>query len=51
MIDGLRGMGKIEEAMRLVEKMVKEEGMVLDVVTFNSVLQDVCDAGRTDEAN
>jgi pentatricopeptide repeat protein len=51
MIDGLRGLGKIEEAMRLVEKMLKEEGMVLDVVTFNSVLQDVCDAGRTDEAN
>ncbi|GAU16084.1 hypothetical protein TSUD_339550 [Trifolium subterraneum] len=51
MIDGLRGLGKIEEAMRLVEKMLKEEGMVLDVVTFNSVLQDVCDSGRTDEAN
>ncbi|XP_045795941.1 pentatricopeptide repeat-containing protein At2g36240 isoform X3 [Trifolium pratense] len=51
MIDGLRGVGKIEEVMRFVEKMVKEEGMVLDVVTFNSVLQDVCDARRTDEAN
>jgi pentatricopeptide repeat protein len=51
MIDGLRGLGKIEEAMRLVEKMLKEEGLVLDVVTFNSVLQDLCDAGRTEDAN
>ncbi|XP_058739049.1 pentatricopeptide repeat-containing protein At2g36240-like [Vicia villosa] len=51
MIDGLRGLGKTEEAKRLVEKMLKEEGMVLDIVTFNSVLQDLCDARRTEEAN
>jgi pentatricopeptide repeat protein len=46
MIDGLRGLRKIEEAMRLVEKMLKVEGMILDVVTFNYVLQDVLRCGK-----
>jgi pentatricopeptide repeat protein len=46
MIDGLRGLRKIEEAMRLVEKMLKDEGMILNVVTFNYVLQDVLRCGK-----
>ena len=50
MVDGLRGLGKIDEARRLVERML-EEGLVLDVVTFNCVLRDICDKRRTNEAN
>ncbi|KAJ1381175.1 Tetratricopeptide-like helical domain superfamily [Sesbania bispinosa] len=50
MIDGLRRLRKTEETRRLVEKMLKE-GMVLDVVTFNCVLQDICNERRTEEAN
>ncbi|XP_027349310.1 pentatricopeptide repeat-containing protein At2g36240 isoform X2 [Abrus precatorius] len=50
MIDGLRRLRKMEEAWRLVERML-QECMVLDVVTFNCVLQDICNLQRTEEAN
>ncbi|XP_028795528.1 pentatricopeptide repeat-containing protein At2g36240-like [Neltuma alba] len=46
LIDGLRSLGKTEEAFRLSEKMLKEN-MVLDIVTFNSVLEDTCNMRRT----
>ncbi|KAF2285187.1 hypothetical protein GH714_038980 [Hevea brasiliensis] len=50
LIEGLRKLRKIEEAFRLMERMLKES-IISDIVTFNYLLQDLCNVGRTVDAD
>ncbi|CAN1772125.1 Pentatricopeptide repeat-containing protein At2g36240 [Linum perenne] len=51
LVEGLRRSGKVEEAFRLMEKLLKESSIVPDVITFNCLIRDVCKARRTSDAN
>ncbi|XP_047341453.1 pentatricopeptide repeat-containing protein At2g36240 [Impatiens glandulifera] len=51
LIEGLRKSGKIEEAAAIMEKMFKEDNVVPDIVTYNCLIRDMCDRGRSIEAN
>ncbi|EOY08249.1 Pentatricopeptide (PPR) repeat-containing protein, putative [Theobroma cacao] len=50
LIEGLRRLGRREDAFRLMDKMLKD-GIVPDIMTFNCLMQDLCDLGRTMDAN
>lgn len=49
-MEGLRKQKKREEALAFMENMLKE-GIVPDIVTFNCLLEDLSDIGKTVEAN
>ncbi|XP_039173518.1 pentatricopeptide repeat-containing protein At2g36240-like [Eucalyptus grandis] len=50
LVEGLRKQKKREDALALMENMLKE-GIVPDIVTFNCLLEDLSDIGKTLEAN
>ncbi|KAH0971653.1 hypothetical protein GBA52_023809 [Prunus armeniaca] len=50
LIEGLRRSARIDEAFGLMKRML-EEGIVPDIVTFNCLLQDLCNLRRTVEAD
>lgn len=50
LIEGLRKSRKIEEAFRLTERMLKES-IIPDILTFNYLVQDLCNVGRTVDAD
>lgn len=50
LIEGLRKLRKIEEAFRLMERMLKES-IIPDILTFNYLVQDLCNVGRTVDAD
>ncbi|XP_039173515.1 pentatricopeptide repeat-containing protein At2g36240-like [Eucalyptus grandis] len=50
LVEGLRKQKKREDALALMENMLKE-GIVPDIVTFNCLLEDLSDIGKTVEAN
>ncbi|CAI0540013.1 unnamed protein product [Linum tenue] len=51
LVEGLRKSGRIEEAFRLMEKLLNGNVIVPDIITFNCLIQDVCKVGRTSDAD
>ncbi|CAH8363301.1 unnamed protein product [Eruca vesicaria subsp. sativa] len=51
LVEGLRKSGRAEKASEFMEKMMVNVGVVPDSVTFNLVLRDLCDSGRSVDAN
>ncbi|XP_062005759.1 pentatricopeptide repeat-containing protein At2g36240-like [Rosa rugosa] len=50
LVEGLRRSARIDEPLEVMERML-EEGMIPDIVIFNCLLQDLCNLGRTEEAD
>ncbi|KAJ3677967.1 hypothetical protein LUZ60_001770 [Juncus effusus] len=50
LIEGLRKYNKLNEACRVMETMIKE-GLLIDNITCNCLFEDLCNLGKTMEAN
>nr|CAD1817887.1 unnamed protein product [Ananas comosus var. bracteatus] len=50
LMEGLRKFGNLDAACGLTERMI-EEGLVPDTITCNCLLEALCDAGKTSDAN
>ncbi|KAG2326642.1 hypothetical protein Bca52824_009370 [Brassica carinata] len=51
LVEGLRKSGRAERASEFLEKVMMNVGLVPDSVTFNLLLRDLCDSGRSMDAN